>query len=147
MKAGLTTLLCALLLGAASYLTITWHQTRAQPAQWLGQQLGLKGEALDAFTTAHEGYASFCAEMCLRIHEADTQLAALIRQSSSVTPEIEAAMAHSESLRAQCRLGMLEHFYTAAALLPEDRRDDYLRWVIPLITSTNAMPDPNHLPR
>lgn len=119
----------------ASYMV----NMRTPPEEWIGKRLGLKGEALDAFTQAHNRYAATCAEMCVRIRASDEQLSRLIMANDKVTPEIEAAIAASDALSNECRRNMLAHFYEVAAMLEPARREKYLQLVLPLIVDPSMM--------
>jgi hypothetical protein len=112
---------------------------RKPPEEWVGQRLGLRGEALEEFRQAHGRYAATCAEMCVRIQASDQELARLIASSREVTPEITAAIAQSDALRNECRQNMLAHFYAVAAMLEADQARSYLQMVLPLIVEPELM--------
>ena len=133
MKRLLIFLAAALALCGAACLVVMHFQSRQPPAEWLGRRFDLEGETLSKFVRIHEEYSSQCSDTCLRIMAADQALASSVRQANQVTPEIKAAIEAAAQVDAECRANMLRHFYEASALLPENRRDEYLRLVMPLV--------------
>ncbi len=133
MRRRVWVLVMAGLLSAVAGWGMYRLRMRETPVEWMGRRFGLRGVALQAFIGTHEAYTSQCAATCRRILEADRALAEAVLGSPEVTPEIRAAMGTAAALDAECRVNMLRHFYEAAALLPEDRREEYLRRVLPLV--------------
>lgn len=115
------------------------YQMQTPPDEWIGRRLGLSGEALSAFTEAHNRYNATCSEMCVKIRDSDAHLATFVLNSREFTPEIAEAMAHSDGLRIECRQNMLKHFYEVAAILDEPKREKYLNLVLPLIVEPELM--------
>jgi hypothetical protein len=123
----------ALLVFLSTGWTVYRMKSRQNPAEWLGKRFELSGHALEAFLAAHERYTSACGETCRRIVEADAALALAMLKAERITPEIEDAIQASAQLDAQCRVNMLRHFYEAASNIPDERREEYLRLVMPLV--------------
>lgn len=137
----LTAALVACVVACVAVYNITM---RTPPEEWIGKQLGLRGDRLEAFTNAHNRYAIHCAEMCVRIKASDQKLATLILSHRTVTPEIEAAIARSDALRNECRRSMLAHFYEVTALLDPAQAEAYLQLVMPLIVNPEMMSREHH---
>lgn len=139
MKKLLLLVAAVLAVCALSCVFVYMMNMRKSPDEWVGQRLGLRGEALEEFRQAHGRYAATCAEMCVRIQASDKELARLISSSREVTPEITAAIARSDALRNECRRNMLAHFYEVAAMLETDQARSYLQMVLPLIVEPELM--------
>lgn len=135
----LTVLLAAVLACAAACLAAYHYNARIPPEVWMGRHLGLRGDALEEFTAAHNRYAATCAAMCVRIRESDERLGKLVLSGTSLTPAIMEAMAASDALRLECRQNMLAHFYEVSGMLDEKQRRDYLETVLPLIVEPELM--------
>lgn len=144
MKRLLLILVAAVALCAIACVVVYTVNTRMPPEEWVGKRLGLHGDALEAFTQAHNRYAATCAEMCVRIRASDERLTALILSNRQVTPEVEAAVAESDALRNECRRNMLAHFYQVATMLPPAQEEEYLRMVLPLIVDPELMSREHH---
>lgn len=137
-------LVAALMACILACVAVYMVNMRTPPEEWIGKRLGLQGEALAAFTQAHNRYAATCAEMCVRIRASDEQLSQLIVANRKVTPEIEAAIAASDALRNECRRNMLAHFYEVASMLEPAQEKEYLRLVLPLIVEPELMARGHH---
>lgn len=146
MKRILIIIAAAILVCAFACIGVYQWQLRTPPEEWLGRRLGLSGESLEQFTEAHNRYAATCAEMCVKISNADAELAALAMSSREFSPEIAAAMARSDALRNECRQNMLRHFYEVADLLSEPKKEKYLNMVMPLIIEPELMSREHHHP-
>ena len=139
MKRILLILATALAVCILACVTSYMVNMRTPPEEWIGKRLGLQGEALEAFTQAHNRYAATCSEMCARIRASDELLSHLIVANDTVTPEIEAAIAASDALSNECRRNMLAHFYEVAAMLEPAKKKEYLQLVLPLIVEPTLM--------
>lgn len=139
MKRTFIIVVAALLVCVVACIGVYQWQLRTPPDGWLGRKLGLSGQSLAQFTEAHNRYAATCSEMCIKIRKADAELAALVLGNRQFTPEIAAAMARSDALRAECRQNMLRHFYDVAESLGEPKREKYLNLVLPLIIEPELM--------
>lgn len=144
MKRGVFILLAALVAAVIAAVVMYGYQVRHQPDAWLGRQLGLEGSALQEFTEAHNRYAIRCGEMCERVAAVNARLAHQVATSRAMTPDIRAAIAEAEALRAECKEQMLTHFYTVARLLDQRQANEYLRLVLPLITENDRMEPAHH---
>lgn len=139
MKRAALVLVAALLAGALGYFGAFSLQTRQPPDEWMGRRLGLDGEALAAFTAAHNRYFSFCADMCRRIDAAEGRLVAAVRGHRAVTAEVATALEEADALRTECRKAMLAHFYEVAQLLNARQQAEYLDLVLPLVVDPGNM--------
>ncbi len=139
MKRIVFILVAALAVGVGACVVVYFWNVGRPPEEWMGKRLGLRGSKLEAFTLAHNRYASTCAEMCRKIQASDERLASLILGSRQVTPEIEEALAASDALRNECRRNMLAHFYEVAGMLEPSRQKQYLQLVLPLIVEPGLM--------
>jgi hypothetical protein len=142
-RAGLV-IAAALLACGIGFFAVYSLQTSKPPAQWMGQRLGLGGEALAEFTAAHNRYFSFCADMCRRIDTAEGKLVAAVRSHREMTADVAAALEEADALRTECRKAMLEHFYEVAELLNESQQAEYLELVLPLIVDPGNMRQAHH---
>lgn len=146
MKRAIIILTLALASCVGACLMVYFHQMRTPSEEWMGRRLGLRDERLAEFTEAHNRYAATCAEMCVKIQQADAHLAALILSSTALTPEIRKAMAASDALRSECREGILRHAYEVSAMLGPRERATYLNLVLPLIVQPDLMSQAHHHP-
>ena len=64
--------------------------------------------------------------MCRRIDEQEVTLKKLLAQTNAMTPEIEAALAESGRLRAECQRDMLQHFFEISRTMPPEQGRRYL---------------------
>jgi hypothetical protein len=115
-----------------------WRSDRSSTG-WLLAEFALDDQQARSVERMHNQYQEDCELMCARIEQSDEQLATLIRDAQEVTPEIQSAIVETDRLRSECRVKMLEHFYRIAAELPEKRRAEYLRMVLPVVVRPGAM--------
>ncbi|HEY5753215.1 MAG TPA: periplasmic heavy metal sensor [Chthoniobacterales bacterium] len=132
MKHGLLVLLAALAAGVLTALGVSWsRQFAAAPENWLRNEFDLTAEQAQHVEAVDPGYAKATSDLCERIRKSDERVATALKSSKSLTPEIHAAMAESNALRAECAQRMMTHFYLVAEKLPADQRDRYLAMVLP----------------
>ncbi len=139
MKRGILVALGLLVLAVAAAAAFYWMHRPVASHDWLRDQYGLNQEQADRVTKIEADYQSRCMAMCARISDADATLGRLIQSSASVTPEIRAAIANADAVRTDCRASMLAHFYEVAAALPADKRDKYLKMVLPSVLHPEGM--------
>jgi hypothetical protein len=132
MKRGLFILLGILLLGVVAEQVAT-HFFRSAPSEWLCHEYGLTPAQTERIKVMEKEYGSRCGPFCTQMCEANANLENMTLGSSSVTPEIKAAIAETDRIRSETRIVMLEHFYAVAAELPPKKRRDYLLKVLPLV--------------
>jgi hypothetical protein len=139
MKRGLIVLAAVVAVGSLVTLAVYLWKSDRSSTRWLLAEFALDDQQARSVERMHNQYQRDCTLMCARIAQTDEQLAALIRGAQEVTPEIESAIVESDRLRSECRVKMLEHFYRIAAELPEKRRAEYLRMVLPVVLRPGAM--------
>lgn len=114
---------------------------RHSSMDWLRTEFHLTDDQMKKAEALHDEYQATCEDMCRRIAETDARLAKAIRSSSSITPEITAAITETDLVRTECRVAMLGHFYQTAALMPEGERQRYLDKVLPVVLHPGEMHD------
>jgi hypothetical protein len=140
MRRGL--IVCAAAIAVGLLVTTAvyfWKAERSSSTSWLRSEFALDDQQARSVERIHQEYQAECALMCARIAETDEQLARLICDGHQVTPEIQNTIIETDRLRSECRVKMLEHFYRIAAELPEKRRTEYLRLVLPVVLRPGAM--------
>ncbi len=143
-RRGAWILLATLIVAVIAAVGMYRYHMRHQPDEWLGRHLGLEGAALQQFTEAHHRYAIQCGAMCERVAKVNARLTRLVAANRTMTPDIRAAIAEAETLRAECKQQMLSHFYEVARLLDPRQANEYLRLVLPLITGSDRMETASH---
>jgi len=132
MKRGLFILLGILLLGVIAEQAAT-RFFRSAPSEWLCHEYGLMPAQTERIKALEKEYGSRCGPFCTQMCEANANLETVTLGSSSITPEIKAAIAETDRIRSETRILMVEHFYGVAAELPPEKRRDYLLKVLPLV--------------
>jgi len=132
MKRVLLVLLITLCVSVAGY-SIFYHLA-TRPAKcmldqsnggmvWLRQEYHLSDAQYSKIAKMHDDYRPTCDRMCQQVAVANKKVSDLIRSSSTVTPEIEAALKDWARLQNECRLEMLQHVYAVSTEMnPEDGR-------------------------
>jgi hypothetical protein len=140
MRRGLIVLSAAIAIGVlATGAVYCWKSGSSSSAGWLRTEFALDDEQAKIVESIHKDYQNECALMCAQIAQTDEQLAKLICDGQQVTPEIQNAIIESDRLRSECRVKMLRHFYRIAGKLPEKRRAEYLRTILPVVLRPGAM--------
>lgn len=116
---------------AAVVVCVVAHEE--DEVEWLRTRFHLSNEQMEQAKALHREYEERCEEMCDLIVASEEELASALRENSGLTPRVRQALAENSRVRAECRTRMLAHFYQTAAILPEDRRDEYLEIVLPLV--------------
>lgn len=138
MKRGLLILLGIVLLGGVAQ-QVAVRYFRTTPSQWLCHEYGLTPEQAARMRMLEKEYGSRCGPFCTQMCEANANLETATLGSSSITPEIKAAVLETDRIRTETRLAMLEHFYAVAAELPPEKRRNYLLKVLPLVIDSCGM--------
>jgi len=140
MRRGIIGLAAVLIVGTVAAFTAFFIFHRPQPApDWLQRRFALTEDQFRRVDAMNREYAATCTEMCNRIRESDARLADLLAASDRVTPEIRNALAETDRVRTDCRTHMLAHFYEVAAVMPAEKRRQYLTMVYPLIQDPEVM--------
>lgn len=138
MKRGVAILLLGLAIAAVGYGSIYFTCTSSarslqrseQPVlAWLKQEYNLSDTEFKRVSKLHTAYLPECASMCRQIDAQNRRLKELLAATDRVTPEIEAAIAESARLRAECQSNMLKHFYEVSRTMPPEQGRRYLAWV------------------
>lgn len=139
MRRGVLVALGVLALTIIAALTVCWLRRPMDSKDWLRKEYGLNVEQANRVAQLEANYQSRCMAMCARISAADSKLSELARASATITPEIREAIANADAVRTDCRTSMLGHFYEVAAVLPADKRDKYLKMVLPSVINPEGM--------
>ena len=140
MKRGAVILLVIFGLGTAmGIVSYGFFRDRSSPADWLCKEFALDEEQSARILALNAEYGPKCKQMCTRIAQADSRLAGLINSSRTITQEIREALVETDRVRSECRLKMLEHFYQVAAVMPEEKRKNYLDMVLPVVLKPGEM--------
>lgn len=102
---------------------------KAGPLAWLQSEYHLSDPQFAHVCELYAAYQPRCAEMCRKIDEQNTRVAALLAQTNTITPDIKDALAKAAQLRAECQTAMLAHFYEVAQAMPPEEGKRYLDWV------------------
>lgn len=138
MKKGILILVLGLLAAAAAYGCIYFvctssarnMQSSEQPElAWLKNEFNLSDAEFKHVSELHASYLPQCMKMCRQIDAQNRRLKELLAATNQVTPEIEAAIAESSRLRAECQSNMLRHFYEVSRTMPPEEGRRYLAWV------------------
>ncbi|MDD5199042.1 MAG: hypothetical protein PHC88_04505 [Terrimicrobiaceae bacterium] len=139
MNRGIAVLVGAVALAVLTAVIFCLAPRHAAPADWLRREFGLDAREAEQVSMMQADYEAHCAEMCVRIRETDSRLARLIQANRSITPEIRGAIVESDAVRSECRTSMLAHFYAVADVLPADKRERYLKMVVPAVLDPENM--------
>jgi hypothetical protein len=107
----------------------TWLQSRQPELVWLKQEFKLSDTEFARLSRLHEAYLPQCRERCNRIRAMNDKLAQLLATTSSLTPEIENALAERAKMRSECQAEMLKHFFEVSRTMPPEQGRRYLAWV------------------
>jgi outer membrane murein-binding lipoprotein Lpp len=117
-----------------SYYAGTSHRHHLESTQepelaWLKQEFQLSDAEFARIRQMHESYLAGCADRCRLIDEKNSELKRLLAVTNQVTPQIQAALAESARLRAECQRQMLQHFFQVSQTMPPEQGRRYLAWV------------------
>jgi len=141
VKKAALILFAAVIAATAALLATRCLLPRQSSQDWLRSEFHLTPEKMQTANELHAGYQKTCEEMCRRIAATDDRLAAAVRSSNAITPEIVAAIAETDRVRTECRIAMLDHFYQTAALMTGADRQRYLEKVLPVVLHPGEMHD------
>jgi len=97
--------------------------------QWLKNEFHIADSDFARISEMHDSYRAGCAQRCRLIDEKNEELKRLLAHSTSITPELERALAETARLRAECQSKMLQHFYEVSRTMPSEQGRRYLAWV------------------
>jgi hypothetical protein len=138
MKSAIVVLIAGVLLCAAAFCGFYYWGTASHrellheqtpELAWLKKEFNLSDTEMGRVTKLHDDYQPHCAEMCRRIDEQGARLKTLLTATNAMTPEIEAALAESSKLRADCQRDMLQHFFAVSQTMPPAQGKRYLEWI------------------
>lgn len=114
-------------LGTVSPRAILKEQT--PELAWLKNEFNLSATELARISRLHDAYQPHCKEMCRRIDAQNARLKQLLAATNQITSQIEAALAESARLRAECQREMLRHFFEVSRTMPTEQGRLYLAWI------------------
>lgn len=106
---------------------------RVPELAWMRAELKLDAATSRRVEDLHLAYEAKCAALCERICASGGRLDALARQQRGITPELTAAMAEDEKVRANCRLALLQHLYDTANAMPPEAAARFLELTLPAV--------------
>ena len=113
--------------GTASHRGMMREQT--PELAWLKKEFNLSDAEFTRLSKLHDAYQPHCREMCRRIDQQNTKLQTLLTNASTMTPEIETAVADMARLRGECQRDMLRHFFEVSQTMPPAQGRRYLDWI------------------
>ena len=129
MKRPLLFLLLPLLTGALAFALCYYFATRPMRQMagkpddgmaWLAQEFQLTPAQAAHVRDLHDGYEPRCMEMCERISKSGERLEKLLQKSTTMTPELEAAMREASQTQADCHAATLaQAFAISTHMAPE----------------------------
>ncbi|MFN0077178.1 MAG: hypothetical protein ACKVY0_11945 [Prosthecobacter sp.] len=142
MKRGQLILLIALALGVCMFFCSRYwlhdkRMTSVMPQEresllpeleWLRQRLRLDAAQFEKVKALHLAYRPKCQGLCMRAHEAETALLAVIRDSHK---DATAALKARAELHVECQQAMLAHVRQTAACLNADQAKQFLDTLLP----------------
>lgn len=96
---------------------------------WLKREFNLSDAEFARVARQHEAYLPQCLEMCRRIDEQNAKLKQLLAAASTMTPQIEDAIAEAARIRGECQRNMLRHFFDLSQTMPPEQGKRYLAWI------------------
>ena len=102
---------------------------RSPELAWLKREFRLSDAEFARISNLHEAYQPQFLELCRRIDEQTTKLRTLLAGANTVTAEIEATLAESARLRAECQRNMLRHFFQVSQTMPPEQGRRYIKWI------------------
>jgi hypothetical protein len=104
---------------------------RPSPEEWVCREFCRTTEQAKKVRALENAFRASCPPECARACAAQSQIQALVMRSRSLTPELRSALEDAARARSAADAALLEHVYAVAAELPPDRREAYLRAVLP----------------
>ena len=96
---------------------------------WLKREFNLNDDAFRRVAQQHDAYLPQCQAMCRRIAEQNAKVSGLLATATTLTPEIESALAEAAKLRGECQRNMLRHFFDLSQTMPPEQGRRYLAWI------------------
>lgn len=127
LAGALLAYVCIYYAGTASHRAILRDQT--PELAWLKREFKLGDAEFEQVARQHAAYLPQCQAICQRIGEQERRLRQLLAASTTVTPEIEAALGEAARLRAECHRQMLRHFFEMSRAMPPEQGRRFLVWV------------------
>ncbi len=158
MKRGLLILLGSVLAAVAGFLVSRSlpstppaypgipHEAKTQLPElaWLRREFDLGETEFERVSALHLAYLPTCESLCERVATARGRVRELVLASSSITPELEAALREEAALRAECQTAMLRHLYDTAGALPPEKARDYLEVMLPEVLAMTSESAEHH---
>ena len=94
--------------------------------EWLRREFALSAEQMEKVEMLHGEYRPKCDALCEQVIAARKQLEGKLLVADSVTPELEAELAHFSQVKEKCQRFMLEHVYRVAEVMTPAQRERYL---------------------
>lgn len=104
------------------------HDTLLPELEWLRDWLRLDEAQFRQVRELHLAYRPRCRELCMRAHEADASLLAIMRDPGQ---DFTAALKARAELQAECQQAMLGHVRQTAALMTPEQARQYLDSLLP----------------
>jgi hypothetical protein len=108
---------------------------RESPEDWVSRCFCGTPEQSRRVRVLETSFRAECPPQCAQMCASRNTLEQVLARSRSVTPELRGALETHARACSAARLEVLEHVYAVAAVLPEERRDAYLRAVLPNLLS------------
>ncbi len=113
---------------------------RPSPEDWVCSQFCRTAQQARTVRALERAFRTGCSPECTRMCAAEENLRTLMRNACAITPEIKAAVEAAARARSEANLAVLQHVHAVAEALPEDRRGDYLRAVLPSVAECCCTP-------
>lgn len=113
---------------------------RPEPREWVCTEFCRTAQESEKVRALEQAFRKGCSPQCERMCFAQGEVRALLQRARTVTPEIKAALEEAARARSAAALAVLEHVYAVAEALPVDRREDYLRAVLPAVAECCCNP-------
>lgn len=150
MIKGAISLIAAAVLSVVAYCvyfhcaTRPVHAMMKQPEaemEWLRREFGISDAQFEKIKTRHAAYRPTCEEMCRKIVDANGRLDQAIRSSTTMTPEVDAALRRATEVQQECRQAMLAHIYSVSAEMNPESAKRYVEMMKRRITQSALPPD------
>ena len=123
MRRAVLILLAVVAAASAAYFTCYHFATREtrqmlsarDGSEWLRAEFSLNDEQARAIAALQAGYEPRCMEMCGRIVKANERLEKLLRESTAMTPALEAALREASQTQADCHAATFAQAFAISA--------------------------------
>ena len=128
MKKIILVLLTIVAAASVAFFTCYHYATRetrqmlnaADGSAWLRAEFALNDAQARAIAALQADYEPRCMEMCARIAESGERLEKLLRESTAMTPALEAALREASQTQADCQAATFaQAFAISAHMAPE----------------------------